>query len=70
MFIIPIDENLIINISSSNIVSRLDYKCGHCVRHVSGIVVNIYARERNNLNKPLIQFILCPSCVKRCHLLL
>lgn len=60
----PIDESLISNISGSETYARFDYKCGHCNRYVSGRVVNIYAQERNNRANPIIQFMICPSCVK------
>ncbi len=60
----PIDENLINNIGGTSQVSRLDYKCGHCDRHVSGRVVNIYSRTQNKLDDPIIQFMICTSCIK------
>ncbi len=60
----PIDENLINSIGGTSIVSRLDYKCGHCDRYVSGRVVNIYSRAQNKLDDPIIKFMICPSCIK------
>ena len=60
----PINENLINNIGGTSLVSRFDYKCGHCDRHVSGRVVNIYSRTPNKVDDPIIQFMICPSCIK------
>ena len=64
MIPMPIDENLISNVPGNNIVSRHDYKCGHCDRHVSGRVVNMYCKIQNKLDDPTIQFMICPSCIK------
>ena len=60
----PFYENLINNVPISSPKSRLDYKCGHCDRYVSGRVVNIYTREPGRADLPHIQFIICPSCIK------
>lgn len=59
----PIDEVLINNVGGTSPLSRIDYKCGHCDRIVSGRVVNIYSRQRGVPEYPKIQFIICPSCV-------
>ena len=60
----PIIETLINNIGGTIPVSRFDYKCGHCDRHVSGRVVTIYSRAQHQIEDPLIQFMICPSCIK------
>lgn len=60
----PIDEDLIYQVGGTSYFSRLDYKCGHCDRLVSGRVVNIYLRQKNKPEDPKLIFIICPSCVK------
>ncbi len=59
----PIHENLINQVGGTSPVSRIDYKCGHCDRLVSGRVVSIYSGQKSTPENPKIQFIICPSCV-------